>query len=96
MLQRMILQQQAKRGDLLEILRRNRCYFKAALSFGDDQAFRAHPVQQFAERADAGAIALADLLQPQLLAGRKNAEDDVGADSAINRFPDRLGCRCFR
>jgi hypothetical protein len=51
---------------LSEIIGRIGGDFEAALSFGNDQAFRAHAVQQFAKRADTRAIALADLLQTKV------------------------------
>ncbi len=70
LLEGVVFQQQPKGGDLLEILGRHRRDFEAALSFGDDQSFRAHPVQEFAKRGDRGAVALADLFQLELLAGQ--------------------------
>jgi hypothetical protein len=87
-----IFEQQAQRGDLPEIIGGNRSNLEAALAFGDDQAFGAHAVQQFAQRADAGAVALADLFQPKLLAGRKNTENNIRANPAINQLPDRFSC----
>src|SRR5262249_38677870 len=69
---------------------------EAALTFGNDQAFRAHPVEEFAQRRNGGAVAFADALQPQLLPGSQGTEDDVGTDPAIGGFSNGLGRQGFR
>ncbi len=74
MLQRMGLEQEAQGRDLLKVVDRDRRDLEAALAFGDAPGLRSEAVQDFPQRADAGAIGVAQPVEPQLLSRRKAAE----------------------
>ena len=84
------LEQQPKLGELAQILRRNRRDLEAALAFGHHEPLGRQAVQQFAQRADARAIVLAQAVELELLAGRELAENDVGADAPVGLLSNRI------
>ena len=87
----MVFEQKAKLGHLAKISGRHRRDLETALSFGHDQSLGAHPVEQFAQCRDRRSVALADALEPQLLAGSQHAKNDVGPDPPIGGLADGLG-----
>ena len=84
------LEEQTERADLAELLRRYRGDLEPALSLRDDQALGGQTVQQLPHRADAGAVAPADCVEPQAFTGRQMPEQDVRANARMDHIADRL------
>ena len=77
--ERVAFQELPQIGEFLQVFRGDRRHFEAARAFRDDQAFGRQPVEQFAQRADADAVAVFQPVELELLRRRQPAENDVGS-----------------
>ena len=89
-LHRVRFQQQAKLGEIPQVLGGDRRHLKAAPPLGQHETLRGEPVQDFAQRGDADAVILLEALKPELLTRAEPAEHDVGPDAAIAVIADRF------
>src|ERR1700730_12635622 len=70
----------ADMGKIEQVLARHRRDADALLVLEHDEAGSAKPGERLAQRVDAAIVAIAELTQLQLLAGRQRYADDIGAD----------------
>ena len=69
------------------------CDAKATLLFAQDPTIGMEAAEGFADRAETNAVAVAEEIELQLLAGRVTALDDVEADLLVHRAGKRQsGC----
>ncbi len=86
----------ARAGDVLEVLDRDRGNAKAALALGDDERVGDQQQQCLAQRAGADfVLVLGDVFDAQLFARRMHAFDDVATQPLIGAFDQRLGLEGF-
>ena len=81
--ERMALEQEPHPRDFPKTVRRHGLDLETALALGDDEPFRAKPVQDFAERAHADAVARTEGFELQLLSRGQPAENDVAPDGVV-------------
>ena len=88
--ERVALEQEPHPRHFPKTVRRHGLDLESALALGDDEPFRAKPVQDFPKRAHADAVARTEGLELQLLSRGEPAENDVAPDGVVRPLAYRL------
>lgn len=91
--ERLALEHDPEPRDLVQVLERGRSDLEAALALGGHEALAGEAAQRLAQRARAGVVVLAQLLDAQLRVRREATGDDVGAQPFVGGFTQRLAVR---